>query len=62
MIILDTNIVSELTSDYPAPNVVAWFAMQPRMDLYITAFNEAELLFGTENLPAGPSQRLGVGG
>ena len=56
MITLDTNVVSELTSDHPAQNVVAWFARQARIDLYITAITEAELLFGAENLPIGPQR------
>ena len=53
MIILDTNVVSELTAPEPAQSVVAWFARQIETDLYITSVNEAELLAGSERLPAG---------
>ncbi len=53
MIILDTNVVSELTAFEPAQSVVAWFARQIETDLYITSVNEAELLAGSERLPAG---------
>ncbi len=48
MIILDTNVVSELIAPEPAPNVVAWIAGQIRTDLYITSVNVAELLAGSE--------------
>ena len=54
VIILDTNVVSELTSAHPEPAVVAWFAGHTRTELYITVITEAELLFGVENLPSGP--------
>lgn len=53
MIILDTNVVSELTAPEPASNVVAWLASQTETDLYITSVNEAELLAGAERLPVG---------
>ena len=50
---MDTNVVSELTSDRPDANVLAWFAKQKKSDFFITAITEAELLFGVENLPFG---------
>lgn len=53
MIILDTNVVSELSAPDPAPRVVAWVANQPEADLYITAVNEVELLAGSSSMPAG---------
>ena len=53
MIILDTNVVSELSAPEPAPSVVAWIAGQPATDLYITAIVEAEILAGSERMPHG---------
>jgi predicted nucleic acid-binding protein len=53
MIILDTNVVSELASLEPDPRVVAWFSEQLGTGLYITSINEAKLLSGIEKLPAG---------
>ena len=53
MIILDTNVVSELSAPEPAPIVLAWFARQVETDLYITSVNEAELLAGSERMPHG---------
>lgn len=53
MIVLDTNVISELMRSLPHPNVVAWIAAQPRDDLYTTSVNEAELLYGVAALPEG---------
>ena len=53
MLLLDTNIVSELMSPNPNPNVLAWVADQPALDLYLSAVSEAELRYGVEILPAG---------
>ena len=53
MIILDTNIVSELMRPDPNSNVVDWVAAQAASDLYLSAVSEAELLYGVEILPPG---------
>jgi len=53
VIILDTNVISELMRSTPNPNVVSWVAVQPRGDLYTTSINEAELLYGVAALPEG---------
>lgn len=53
MIVLDTNVVSELTRLVPSPVVLEWFARQPRSELFLTAVSEAELRYGVEILPAG---------
>jgi predicted nucleic acid-binding protein len=47
VIVLDTNIISELMRPEPHPAVVAWVAAQPRSSLYTTSINEAELFGGT---------------
>ena len=53
MIILDTNIVSELMRPNPSSNVVAWVAGQATPNLYLSTVTEAELLYGVEILPVG---------
>jgi predicted nucleic acid-binding protein len=53
VIILDTNVISELTRINPEPNVVAWLDSQPAADVVTTAITAAELLYGVAHLPAG---------
>jgi hypothetical protein len=53
MIILDTNVVSELLRAAPAPAVEAWLAAQDGAEVYFTAVSEAELRHGVAILPAG---------
>ena len=53
MIVLDTNVVSELMRPTPHPNVLAWVAAQRRADLYTTSITRAELLYGVAARPAG---------
>jgi len=53
MILLDTNVISDLMRPRPDPRVEAWIANQPRAELLITAITEAELRFGIEILPHG---------
>lgn len=53
MIILDTNVISELIRSAPDPRVLDWLAAQPRTALYTTSINRAELLYGASILPAG---------
>lgn len=53
MIILDTNVLSELLRPTPAPQVEAWLAAQNGASVYFTAVGEAELRHGVAMLPAG---------
>lgn len=53
MIILDTNVISELQKPTPNPNVVAWLDNQEPTNLYLTAITAAELMFGAHCLPDG---------
>lgn len=53
MIVIDTNVVSELMRATPAPDVLNWFADRAAEDLYLTAISEAELRTGAAILPAG---------
>jgi toxin FitB len=53
MIVLDTNVLSELMRSHPAAPVFAWAAAQPRTALYTTSINKAEILYGIAVLPEG---------
>ena len=53
MVVIDTNVVSELMRLAPAPVVMAWFSRQDSADLFLTAVSEAELRAGAAILPAG---------
>jgi toxin FitB len=53
MIVLDTNVISELMRSEPDPTVFAWAAAQPRASLCTTSINCAEILFGIRALPDG---------
>jgi predicted nucleic acid-binding protein len=53
MIVLDTNVISELMRPEPHPAVFAWVAAQPRASLYTTSINRAEVLYGIAALPDG---------
>ena len=53
MIILDTNVVSELLRPTPEPGVEAWLATQNGSDVHLTAVSEAELRRGIGLLPVG---------
>ena len=46
MILLDTNVSSELMRPAPEPAVVGWVATQPFVSLFICSVSEAELRFG----------------
>ena len=53
MIVLDTNVLSELMRPDPDGAVLAWFAGQRRAELCTTAISEAELAYGLALLPMG---------
>ena len=53
MIILDTNVVSELMRPNPSSRVMHWMAGQSAPRLYLSTVSEAELRYGVEILPAG---------
>jgi toxin FitB len=50
MILLDTNIVSEIYRPVPDPSIVGWIDSQPRASMYLCAPVLAELRFGMERL------------
>lgn len=53
MIVLDTNVVSEVVRPSPSPNVVEWLNTQESSDLYVTAITLGEISYGVEVLPEG---------
>lgn len=53
MIILDTNVLSELMRPAPSGAVMGWVAAQPVAGLFTTAITQAEILFGLALLPEG---------
>ena len=57
MIVLDTNVVSELMRDSPQQTVLAWFGAQPATSLFVTTVTEAEILAGIALLPYGRRRR-----
>ena len=57
MIVLDTNVVSELMRRRPAPAVLAWIDGEDSGGLAITAITAAELLHGVARLPNGARRR-----
>ena len=59
MILLDTNILSELMRATPSPAVVGWIGSRSVTSLYTTSITQAEILHGIELLPAG-TRRAGI--
>ena len=53
MIILDTNVLSELTRLSPSPEVLGWAGAQNQDAIFTTAVCEAELLYGVQLLAVG---------
>jgi predicted nucleic acid-binding protein len=53
MIVIDTNVVSELMRPAPARAVLSWFGGQDPSSLYLSAVSEAELRRGVAILPEG---------
>ncbi len=53
MILLDTNVLSEVMRTKPAPQVLAWIDNLRPTTVYVCSVTEAELLLGVALLPAG---------
>lgn len=53
MILLDTNILSELMRLKPDRSVVSWLDERPAADLFISAVTKAEIELGISLLPDG---------
>jgi predicted nucleic acid-binding protein len=53
MIVLDTNVVSELARKQPDEQVVTWLNSIPLAELACTVITQAELMYGIALLPRG---------
>ncbi len=53
MIVLDTNVISELTRQAPEPGVISWLDSLPVAEVATTAITAAELFYGVARLPSG---------
>lgn len=53
MIVLDTNVISELARTSPDGNVLSWLDALPAADVSTTAVTVAELRYGVARLPDG---------
>lgn len=53
MIVLDTNIISELMRREPDAAVVAWMGEQPIAGVFTTTLTQAEIFYGLALLPEG---------
>ena len=53
MIILDTNVISEMMRPEPHQAVYAWMSAQPRPSLFTTSITQIEIVYGIAALPAG---------
>ncbi|HEY5857923.1 MAG TPA: type II toxin-antitoxin system VapC family toxin [Aldersonia sp.] len=53
MIVLDTNVVSEMMRRTPEPRVVHWVNAFPAADVFVTAVTAAELMYGVARLSEG---------
>lgn len=53
LIVLDTNVVSELMRSAPDPGVRAWILAQSQQQLHTTSVTLAEVLAGVGRLPDG---------
>jgi len=53
MIVLDTNVISELMRREPDPRVMAWIAEQPMAGVFTTTLTQAEIFYGLALLPEG---------
>jgi predicted nucleic acid-binding protein len=57
VIVLDTNVISELTRQAPAPGVMSWLDSLSAADVATTAITAAEMLYVVARLPSGRRKR-----
>lgn len=58
MIVVDTNVTSELMRPSPSPAVTAWVRARSPAELYTTSITLAEVRYGIERLPSGRRRDL----
>ena len=57
MILLDTNVISEMMRERPEQAVSAWLDKQPEEELWTASVVLAELLSGIDMMPVGRKQK-----
>jgi predicted nucleic acid-binding protein len=57
VIVLDTNVISELARKVPDPRVLSWLDSLDASDVATTAVTAAELRYGVARLPDGHRKR-----
>ena len=57
MIVLDTNVLSELLRPTPVSRVLAWVSAQPSGSVFTTTVTQGEILYGIQLLPDGRRRR-----
>jgi len=58
MIVLDTNVLSEIIRPHPNENVERWWKAQPSSRLFATSIARAELLSGVGLMPTGKRKTM----
>jgi toxin FitB len=58
MILIDTNIISEMMKPFPSPNVITWLDQQETTQLFISTITIAEIAYGINALPQGNRRAL----
>jgi predicted nucleic acid-binding protein len=58
MILLDTNVISELMRSAPDPALIAWHDRQPSGTIWTTAISIFEVRFGLETMPEGQRKTI----
>lgn len=53
MIVVDTNVTSELMKPTPSPTVVDWVRARNAAEMFTTSITLAEVRYGIERLPEG---------
>lgn len=56
MILLDTNVISEILRPLPDARVLDWLKSYPKAEFWTTSIVIAEMLTGIERMPAGRKQ------
>ena len=57
MIVLDTNVVSEMMRPSPEAPVIGWLNRQEAAALYVSTITVAEIGYGLQVMPAGKRRR-----
>jgi predicted nucleic acid-binding protein len=57
MIILDTNVLSELLRPVPETRVMVWLDAQPRASLFTSAVTQGEILYGIRLISEGQRRK-----